>query len=132
VTDAADLGVADASVALARRELSSRELVDACLVRIGDRDGTHSHEGDAHSINAWVRVYEEGAREAAARADERLAQGDAPTLCGIPIGLKDVFKTRGVPTTAHSRQLAGNIPTADSAAGERLSSAGAICLGGPR
>ena len=128
MTDAADLGVADASVALARRELSSRELVDACLVRIGDRDGTHSHEGDAHSINAWVRVYEEGAREAAARADERLAQGDAPTLCGIPIGLKDLYAVAGKPLTASSSVLY-EVPDRDCDIWARLATEGMVLLG---
>ena len=61
----ADYGVLDAGAALRRRELSSRELVDACLARIRERDGTHSHDGDPGSINAWVRVYEEDARAAA-------------------------------------------------------------------
>src|ERR687888_219020 len=65
----ADYGVLDAAAALRRRELSSRELVDACLARIRERDGTHSHDGDPASVNAWVRVYEEDARAAAARAD---------------------------------------------------------------
>src|SRR6185312_7482538 len=87
VVNPADLGVIDASEALARRELSSRELVEACLARIAERDGTHSHDGDPGSINAWVRVYEENALAAAATADERLAAGDAPLLCGVPIGL---------------------------------------------
>ena len=73
MTDPADLGVEDAAAALASAQLSSRELVDACLARIRERDGTHSHDGDPDSINAWVRVYEEDARAAAARADERLA-----------------------------------------------------------
>ena len=72
VTDPADLGVVDAAALLARRELSSRELVEACLARIRERDGVHSHEGDPASVNAWVRVYEEDALAAAGRADERL------------------------------------------------------------
>ena len=48
------------------RSLLGRELVDACLARIRERDGTHSHEGDPESVNAWVRVYEEDALAAAA------------------------------------------------------------------
>jgi len=82
--------VLDAAGALARRELSSRELTEACLERIRERDGTHSHEGDPGSINAWVRVYEEDALAAATAADERLGRGDAQLLCGIPLGLKDL------------------------------------------
>ena len=74
VTDPADLGVRDAAAALAERSLSSRELVEACLARIRERDGTHSHDGDPGSINAWVRVYEEDAL-AAADAGRRAARG---------------------------------------------------------
>src|SRR5262245_55934399 len=91
VTDPADLGVVDSARALRSGALSSRELVESCLARIGERDGAHSHDGDPGSVNAWVRVYEEDALEAAARADARLAAGDAPELCGIPVGLKDLY-----------------------------------------
>jgi aspartyl-tRNA(Asn)/glutamyl-tRNA(Gln) amidotransferase subunit A len=128
VTDAADLGVEDAAEALARRELSSRELVDACLVRIGERDGVHSHDGDPSSVNAWVRVYEETAREAAARADDLLASGEQPTLCGLPIGLKDLYAVAGKPLTASSRVL-DDLPDRDCDAWASLSAAGMVLLG---
>ncbi|HEX7524761.1 MAG TPA: hypothetical protein VF327_00570, partial [Gaiellaceae bacterium] len=59
--DPADAGVVEAIALLVRREVSSRELVEACLARIRERDGAHSHEGDPSSINAWVRVYEDDA-----------------------------------------------------------------------
>ena len=75
VTDPADLGVVEASALLRQRAISARELATACLARIRERDGTHSHEGDPGSINAWVRVYEDDALAAADRADERLARG---------------------------------------------------------
>src|SRR5947207_15956058 len=101
----ADLGVVEAAALLARRELSSSELVEACLERIRERDGTHSHEGDPASINAWVRVYEEDALAAAAAADARLSAGDAPPLCGVPVGLKDLYAVAGKPLTASSRVL---------------------------
>ena len=103
--EAGDLGVLEASRLLARRSLSAAELTQACLARIGERDGDHSHDGDPGSVNAWVRVYEEDARAAAAAADERLARGDAPPLCGIPIGLKDLYAVAGKPLTASSRVL---------------------------
>ncbi|HXH96923.1 MAG TPA: hypothetical protein VNH40_06905, partial [Gaiellaceae bacterium] len=61
MSDPADLGVVEAATLLSRRELSARELTEACLARIRERDGTHSHDGDPQSINAWVRVYEEDA-----------------------------------------------------------------------
>ena len=124
----ADLGVLEAAAALQAGTLSSRELVDACLVRVRERDGEHSHDGDPASINAWVRVYEEDARAAADRADERLAAGDAPGLCGIPIGLKDLYAVAGKPLTASSRVL-DDVPTRDCDAWARLGAEGMVLLG---
>ena len=56
MTDPADLGVTRAAAALRQRALSSRELVDACLTRIGERDGTHSHDGDPTSVARMAAV----------------------------------------------------------------------------
>jgi len=128
VSDPADLGVVEASAALAAGTLSSRELVDACLARIRERDGTRSFDGDPESVNAWVRVYEDDARAAAARADERLAREDAPALCGIPIGLKDLYAAAGKPLTASSRVL-DEVPERDCDAWARLAAQGMVLLG---
>ena len=124
----ADLGVLEAAAVLQARTLSSRELVDACLARIRERDGEHSHDGDPGSINAWVRVYEEDAQASADRADERLVAGDAPGLCGIPIGLKDLYAVAGKPLTASSRVL-DEVPTRDCDAWARLGAEGMVLLG---
>jgi aspartyl-tRNA(Asn)/glutamyl-tRNA(Gln) amidotransferase subunit A len=128
VTDPADLGVLDAAAALAARTLSSRELVDACLARVDERDGTHSFDGDPESINAWIRVYADDARAAAERADERIARGDAPFLCGIPIGLKDLYAVAGKPLTASSAVL-DEVPDRDCDVWVRLSDEGMVLLG---
>jgi aspartyl-tRNA(Asn)/glutamyl-tRNA(Gln) amidotransferase subunit A len=128
VTDPADLGVVEAGTLLGARELSARELAEACLARIRERDGTHSHEGDPGSINAWVRVYEEEALAAADRADEQLAGGDAPPLCGVPIGLKDLYAVAGKPLTASS-SLLDETPERSSDAWSRLAAAGMVLLG---
>jgi aspartyl-tRNA(Asn)/glutamyl-tRNA(Gln) amidotransferase subunit A len=128
VSSPADLGVVDAAAALARRESSSVELVSACLARIRERDGERSFDGSASSVNAWVRVYEEDALAAAARADVLLARGDAGPLCGIPIALKDLYAVAGKPLTASSRAL-DDVPTSDCAAWSRLEAAGMVLLG---
>jgi len=128
LSNPADLGVVEASDALARGELSAVELARACLARIDERDGEHSHDGDPASINAWVRVYEEDALAAAARADERLAAGDAPALCGVPIGLKDIYAVAGKPLTASSRVL-DEVPGHDCDVWARLSAEGMVLLG---
>ena len=124
----ADLTVTEASALLAGRRLGAVELAEACLARIRERDGTHSFDGDPGSINAWIRVYEDGALAAAARADERLARGDAPALCGIPIGLKDIYAVAGKPLTASSRLL-DEVPERSCDAWERLEAEGMVLLG---
>ncbi|HEX3562782.1 MAG TPA: amidase [Solirubrobacterales bacterium] len=126
-TDPADLGVAEAVSALGAGELSSLELVEACLRRIDRRDGTHSHDGDPASINAWVRVYEEDAIAAAKRADE-IPAGERPPLHGIPVGLKDVYGVAGKPLTASSRAFE-DVPDRDSDVWASLKAAGMILLG---
>ena len=127
-SDPGDLNVVEAIELLRGRDLSSRELTDACLARIRERDGTHSFDGDPASINAWVRVYEDDARASASRADERLARGDAPPLCGVPIALKDLYSVAGKPVTASSRVLA-DVPDHDCDAWARLAAAGMVLLG---
>ena len=128
VSDPADFDIVEAAEQLARRTLSSRELTESCLARIRERDGTHTHDGDPESVNAWVRVYEEDARAAAARADERLAREDAPTLCGIPVGLKDLYAVAGRPLTASS-SLLDDVPDRDCDAWARLAAEGMVLLG---
>jgi len=128
VSHPADLGIVDAAEQLARRRLSATELVSACLGRIHERDGSHSHDGDPDSINAWIRVYEEDALEAAAAADAQLATGDASRLCGIPIGLKDLYAVAGKPLTASSRLL-NEVPAGDCDVWVRLRAAGMVLLG---
>ena len=128
VAEPADLGVLDASDLLARGALSSRELTQSCLERIRTRDGAHSHDGDAASVNAWVRVYEDDALAAAARADARRAGGDAPLLCGVPIGLKDLYAVAGKPLTASSHVM-DEVPERDCDFWARLSAEGMVLLG---
>jgi len=130
VTQPADLGIRDAAAALSGRTLSSRELVESCLARIRERDGTHSFNGDAESINAWVRVYEADSLAAANRADEVLARAreERRPLCGIPIGLKDLYAATGKPLTASSRLL-DEVPERDCDAWARLAAEGMVLLG---
>jgi len=128
MTEPADLTVLEAVEQLARRDLGAVELVSSCLARIEERDGTHSHDGDPSSINAWVRVYEEDALAAARSADERLAEGGAPLLCGVPVGLKDLYAVAGKPLTASSTLLS-EVPDRSCEAWLRLEAAGAVLLG---
>ena len=121
----ADLGIREASRLLRARALSASELVQACLQRIGERDGRHSFDGDAASINAFVRVYDE---EALAAARDLPPPDDAAPLRGIPIGLKDLYAVAGKPLTASSRIL-NERPDRDSEVWAGLKRAGMILLG---
>ena len=117
----ADLGLVQAAALLRTGKLSSRELTEACLDRIEQRD---------EPVNGWIRVYAERALAAADSADRRM-RGGAPgsLLVGLPIGLKDIYAVRGELLTASSKILAGNRPDADSRAWSRLDRAGAVLVG---
>ena len=120
-TDPADLTLVELLPLLARRELSARELVAACLVRV------EAHEP---AVQAFTVCTPELARAAAERADDDRAAG-RPTgpLAGVPVALKDLYLTRGVPTTASSRVLDGHDPGVDATVWARLRDAGAGLLG---
>lgn len=131
-SDAADLGVLEASARLHEGSLSSRELTDAYLARIQERNGgAPSPDGTPEAVNAWVRLYPQLARQAAQAADRRLARDRAvaPRLCGIPIALKDLYGVAGLPLTASSRVLDGHVAAADATAWARLRDAGMVLLG---
>src|SRR5579884_3176371 len=133
MSDPADLGVLEAAELLRTRELSSAELTDACLRRIEERNGgSPTLDGAPDAVNAWVRLYPELAREQAAAADERRAREgeNAPLLCGIPIGVKDLYAVEGLPLTASSRVLDADTPAPkDSAAWAALREQGMVPLG---
>ncbi len=113
------LTVAAARDALRRRELSAVDLTMACL--------TAMDAGD--SLNAFVHKTPEIALAQARAADARLAAGAAPDLCGIPLGIKDLFCTRGVASQAASNILRGFRPEYESTVTAQLFAAGAVMLG---
>ena len=128
----AELGVLDAAAALRSRQVSSVELVDALYAQIGRvNGGPPSEYGSRETINAWVRLYPEVAREQAREADRRLAaeRERAPLLCGVPVGLKDLYAAAGLPLTASSRVLEDNIPDVDCTAWARMRAAGMVLIG---
>ena len=124
MTTSTDLSTAPASDllhALQTRELSSRELLEYYLSRI---------ERYNPSLNAVVTVDAEGARAAAAAADEATARGhDVGALHGLPITIKDSFETAGMRTTAGAPDLVGYVPARDADAVARLRAAGAVIIG---
>jgi aspartyl-tRNA(Asn)/glutamyl-tRNA(Gln) amidotransferase subunit A len=131
-TDAADLGVLEAAAGLRARRLSARELLAAVLARIEARNGgAPTFDGAGDAVNAWARLYPELAEAMARAADERIArEGEAaPLLCGVPIGLKDLYSVKGLPVTASSRVLADNVAAEDSAVWARLAANGMVLVG---
>ncbi len=111
------LSIAEASALIRKRKLSSLELTEACLARIGAVDQT---------VNAFITVMAEAARMAARQAMQAKYRGP---LHGIPVGLKDIFDVDGVRTTAASPILADNVATSDSSVARRLKEAGAVIIG---
>ena len=115
--DSSQLTIAEASRAIAAGELSPVALTEAYLDRIAALDG---------ELHSFVLVLREQALDAArARAAAR-ARGP---LHGIPIGLKDIYKTSGIRTTAGSRRYLDHVPEEDAETWMRLRDAGAILLG---
>ncbi|MCG5051607.1 MAG: Asp-tRNA(Asn)/Glu-tRNA(Gln) amidotransferase subunit GatA [Myxococcales bacterium] len=99
----------------------ARSLVDAYLARIERLDP---------QLGTYLRVNGEGARRAAEAVDSQVAQGQTPgPLAGVPLGIKDIFVTKGIETTCASKILAGFVPPYEGTATSRLQDAGAINLG---
>jgi aspartyl-tRNA(Asn)/glutamyl-tRNA(Gln) amidotransferase subunit A len=113
--------IAEAARLIAAKKLSPVELTQACLDRVRRLDDR---------LHAFVRLTEERAL-AEARAAEAAIMADAPKspLHGIPIGLKDIVDTKGLPTTCGSKILQDNIPDADAACAEKLADAGTVLIG---
>src|SRR5437762_5537215 len=115
------LTIAEAARLIEKKELSPVELVDSRLDRIARLDG---------KLHSFIRVLADQARSAARTAENEIAGGNyRGPLHGIPIGLKDIYETAGVPTTGHSKVMQDHVPKADAFSVTRLREAGAIIMG---
>ena len=119
MSDLNALTIADARDKLRAGEITSVELTEACL-KAADA---------AKALNAVVHPTPEIALEQAKAADARLASGDAPDMCGIPLGIKDLFCTKGVTSQAASGILEGFKPEYESTVTTQLFDAGAVMIG---
>src|SRR5208282_4762599 len=119
-SDLNKLTISEARKRLRAKEFSSLELTRACLDRIGAVES---------KLHAFITVCESEALAQAEAADRRLAAGDAPPLCGIPLAIKDIYATRGVRTTCGSKILENFVPPFDATVIERLRAEGAVFVG---
>ncbi|TRW96633.1 Asp-tRNA(Asn)/Glu-tRNA(Gln) amidotransferase subunit GatA [Paracoccus sp. M683] len=119
MSDLNKLTIAGARDALTKGETTSVELTDACLTAIEA----------AGALNAFVHKTPEIARDMARAADQRIKAGDAAAMTGIPLGIKDLFCTKGVASQAASNILSGFRPEYESTVTQNLWDAGAVMLG---
>lgn len=112
--------IAELSLKLQKREVSSVELTRHFLDRIARYDQT---------LNSFITVTPDVAMQTAKQADERLARGDAGTLVGIPIAQKDIFCTSGVKTSCGSKMLDNFISPYDATVVQKLHAAGTVMIG---
>ncbi len=114
-----NLTLAEARDGLKARQFSARELTEAHLAAVEA----------ARPLNAFVAETPERALQMAKASDERLARGEARPLEGLPLGIKDLYCTEGVETTAASRILDGFVPPYESTVTSQLWRDGAVMLG---
>jgi len=116
-----DLTIADASDRIRARRLSPVELVDALISRVEQYDA---------QTRAFITPTFDLARQQARAAEAEIAGGRyRGRLHGIPFGLKDIYDTRGILTSGHSRAFIDRIPREDATTVRRLYDAGAVLLG---
>ena len=117
------LTISELSSRLARREVSARDILQACLDRIGQADA---------KVHAFLSFDAADARAQADAADHALAGGASPErqpLLGIPVGIKDVIAVKGHPLNCGSKILGNFVSPYDATVIEKLRAAGAIVFG---
>src|ERR1041385_5283552 len=115
------LTIAEAAKLIQQRELSPVELVDSRLAR---------SERLAGKLHSFIRVLADTARAEARAAESEIAAGKyRGPLHGIPLGLKDIYETAGIPTTGHSKIMQDHVPKADAFSVKKLRDAGAVVMG---
>ena len=114
------LSIQEAHAQLTSRQISSVELTQACLDRI---------DAVEDRVQSFLTLTPETALSQAAVADRMLGAGEGGPLTGVPVQIKDVMCTAGVPTTCASRMLENFVPVYNATAVERLMGQGAVMLG---
>src|SRR5215210_4472396 len=119
MTDLTSLTIAEARDGLAKKSFTSLELTDAHLAAIEA----------ARSLNAFILETPVQARDMACAIDAKIAKGEGGPLAGIPLGIKDLFATKDVRTTAGSKILGNFVPPYESTVTSQLWRDGAVMLG---
>ena len=119
MADLTELNLAEARDGLAKKEFSAVELTEAHMTRVSA----------SSALNAYVLETPEKAMEMAAESDKKIASGEARPLEGLPIGVKDLFCSKGVRTTACSNILGDFTPPYESTVTQNLWNDGAVMLG---
>lgn len=119
MTDLTRLTLTEARDGLKAKQFSATELAKAHIAAVEQ----------ARALNAYVLETPEHALKQAAASDEKLARGEAGPLEGLPVGIKDLFATKGVRTTACSRILGNFVPPYESTVSSQLWRDGAVMLG---
>jgi aspartyl-tRNA(Asn)/glutamyl-tRNA(Gln) amidotransferase subunit A len=119
MTDFTSLTLAEARDGLAKKSFTSLELTEAHLKAMEA----------ARVLNAFVLETPDHARNMAREADNRISKGEGGPLAGIPLGIKDLFATKNVRTTACSKILGNFVPTYESTVTANLWRDGAVMLG---
>lgn len=119
MTDLTSLTLAEARDGLANKSFTSLELTEAHIKAVEQ----------ARALNAFVLETPDQARAMARAADDKIGKGEGGPLGGIPLGIKDLFATRGVRTTACSKILDDFKPTYESTVTSQLWRDGAVMLG---
>ena len=104
---------------LRAKAVTSEELTSACLEAVDQ----------SKTLNAFVHNTPDLALDQARAADKRLGAGEAPAMCGLPIGIKDLFCTKSTPSQAASKILEGFRPEYESTVSQNLLDVGAVMLG---
>ena len=119
MSDLVKLTIVEAKKALDKKEISATELTQAYIKEMQDK----------RNLNAYVEECADKALEQAKASDAKYAAGEAGALEGIPLGIKDLFCTKGIKTTACSHILDGFVPQYESSVTANLLRDGAVFLG---
>lgn len=114
------LTIHEALALLQKKEVSARELTRCVLDRIRTLEP---------KIDAYITVAGETAMQQAEAADQKISSGQIPPLCGIPLAIKDLICTEGLPTTCASRILENFVPPYDATVMQKLKAGGAVIIG---